>query len=128
MFSEKYLKHKHYLEVGNIIYLNWKANKSFRDPDALDIDINSMGVLADLKDKYTQITLQLLEREISEKFVNELVSIVQKHPGKCTLRIVLNAEDHTLSVQTIAGLNKVETSPEFLKEVERLIGDRYKLN
>ena len=128
MFSEKYLRHKHYLEVGNIIYLNWKASKSFRDPDALDIDINSMGVLADLKDKYTQITLQILEREITEGFVNELVNIVQKHPGKCTLRVMINAEDQTLSVQTTASLNKVESSPEFLKALERLIGDRYKLN
>jgi DNA polymerase-3 subunit alpha len=127
VFSDKYLKFKHYLEQGNIIFLNWKTNKSYRDPNALEIEINSMGVLADLKDKYTQITLQIYESELSEKFVDELNAVFTKYPGKSSLRMVLIAEDPTHSVQTISNL-RVDTNPDFLKELERLISDRYKLN
>jgi DNA polymerase-3 subunit alpha len=127
LFSEKYLKLKHYLEPGNIIYLNWKAGKSFRNPDGLETDINSMGVLADLKDKYTQITMQLNENEMSEPFVNALIDVFMRHPGKCSIKMILLANDPSLSVETKAAL-KVDTGPDFLKELEKLIGDRYRLN
>lgn len=127
VFSDKYLKFKHYLEEGNIIFMNWKTNKSYRDPDALEIEINSMGVLADLKDKYTQITLQIYESELSDKFVDELNAVFTKYPGKSSLRMLLIAEDPTHSVQTISNL-LVDTNPDFLKELNRLISDRYKLN
>ena len=127
VFSEKYLKFKHYLEPGNIMYMNWSTKKSFRDPNALDIEINSMGVLADLKDKYTQITLQVLEHEISEQFVNELVAVFEKHPGKSAIRMIIMTVDPAQSVQTLSSL-RVDTNVDFLKELELLIGDRYKLN
>jgi DNA polymerase-3 subunit alpha len=127
LFSEKYLKLKHYLDPGNIIYINWKPNKSFRNPDGLETDILSMGVLADLKDKYTQITMQVNEIEMSEVFVNALVDIFLRHPGKCSIKMILAANDATLSVQTKANY-KVDTNPDFLKELETLIGDRYRLN
>jgi DNA polymerase-3 subunit alpha len=127
VFSEKYLKFKHYLEPGNIMYMNWSTKKSFRDPNALDIEINSMGVLADLKDKYTQITLQVLEHEISEQFVNELVAVFEKHPGKSSIRMIIMTVDPAQSVQTLSSL-RVDTNADFLKELALLIGDRYKLN
>jgi hypothetical protein len=107
--------------------MNWSTKKSFRDPNALDIEINSMGVLADLKDKYTQITLQVLEHEISEQFVNELVAVFEKHPGKSTIRMIIMTLDPAQSVQTLSSL-RVDTNADFLKELELLIGDRYKLN
>ena len=36
----QYLKSKHYLEQGNIMFMNWSTKKSYRDPDALEIEIN----------------------------------------------------------------------------------------
>jgi DNA polymerase-3 subunit alpha len=127
LFSDKYLKFKHYLEQGNIMYMNWSTKKSYRDPDALEIEINSMGVLADLKDKYTQITLQVLEHEISEKFVNELLAVFEKHPGKSAIRMIIMTVDPAHSVQTVSSM-RVDTNSDFLKELEQIIGDRYKLN
>jgi len=41
--------------------------------------------------------------------------------------MILAANDATLSVQTKANF-KVDTNPDFLKELETLIGDRYRLN
>jgi DNA polymerase-3 subunit alpha len=127
LFSDKYLKFKHYLEQGNIMYMNWSTKKNYRDPDALEIEINSMGVLADLKDKYTQITLQVLENEISEQFVNELVAVFEKHPGKSAIRMIIMTVDPAQSVQTLSSM-RVDTNSDFLKELGQLIGDRYKLN
>jgi hypothetical protein len=71
--------------------------------------------------------LQIYESELSEKFVDELNAVFTKYPGKSSLRMVLIAEDPTHSVQTISNL-RVDTNPDFLKELERLISDRYKLN
>jgi DNA polymerase III subunit alpha len=128
MFSETYLKYKHFMEKGNLVFFNWKPKKSYRNPDDLEIDIISMGLMSDLKDKYSQITLNVEEYLINEKFVDNLTKALEAHPGKCKVKLNLFATDSTLNVSFSSNSIKVEVNPELLRELDQLIGSRYKLN
>jgi len=128
LFSEKYLQLKHYLEVNQIIYLNWKTTKSFRDPDAQEIMILSMGITADLKDKYTQLSITLHESDLNETYVSTITDLLLKHPGKCKLKINLVSQDASMNVNLISSTMKIDANSELLAEMEKLVGDRFTLN
>jgi len=128
LFSEKYLKLKHFLEPNQMVYINWKANKSYRNPEELETEILSLGILADLKDKYTQLTVTISETDLNEAFINELSALLGKHPGKCKLKVNLAHPDPLLNVSLVSSSVKVDANSELLKDMERLVGARYSLN
>ena len=130
LFSEKYLKMKHFLVVGTIIYVNWKADKSFRNPDMLEPGIHSMGLMADLKDRYKQVTLNIHEVNLNEKFVNDLTELINRFPGKCNLRINLTSIQDDMHVSMVSENSKVDgTNPEFQQLMAKIVGqDFFQLN
>jgi DNA polymerase-3 subunit alpha len=130
LFSEKYLKMKHFLVVGTIIYVNWKADKSFRNPDMLEPGIHSMGLMADLKDRYKQVTLNIHEVNLNEKFVNDLTELINRFPGKCNLRINLTSNQDDMHVSMVSENSKVDgTNPEFQQLMAKIVGqDFFQLN
>ena len=128
VFSETYLKIKHFLEKGSILYFNWKTKTSYRNPEELELDILSMGLLSDLKDRYTQITLTIYEPHVNTFFVDQLTSIIKENPGKCKVKIRIQSPDPTLSIQLISSNFKVDANPDFVRELEKLVGNNYLLN
>jgi DNA polymerase-3 subunit alpha len=128
LFSEKYLIHKHFLDVGRIVYLNWKVSKDFRDANQLTIEILKMGVLADLKDKYSKISLTISEAVLSEKTIEDLSILLSSHPGKCTVRVNLKSKNPALNIELKSTQLKVEANPELLKAIEKMNGVEYFLN
>jgi DNA polymerase-3 subunit alpha len=128
VFSETYLKIKHFLEKGSILYFNWKTKTSYRNPEELELDILSMGLLSDLKDRYTQITLTISEPHVNTFFVDQLTSIIKQNPGKCKVKIRIQSPDPTLSIQLISSSFKVDANPDFVRELEKLVGNNYLLN
>jgi len=128
LFSEKFLLHKHFLETGRIVYLNWKASKDYRNPNELSVEILKMGVLADLKDKYSKISLTISETVLSEKTIDDLSILLNGHPGKCVVRVNLKSKDPALNVEFKSTHLKVDANPELLKAIEKMSGIEYFLN
>jgi len=128
LFSEKFLLHKHFLEVGRIVYLNWKVSKDFRNPNDFTVEILKMGVLADLKDKYSKISLSISETVLSEKTIEDLSILLNGHPGKCVVRVNLKSKDPALNVEFKSTHLKVDANPELLKAIEKMNGIEYFLN
>ncbi len=127
-FSESYLKFKHFIEKGSLVYFNWKTKASYRNKGELELEVLSMGLMSDLKDKYSQITLSVDEENINNLFIDSLSNTLKAHPGKCKVKINLFAQDSMLNLTFLSSTYKVEANPEFIREIEALIGDRYRLN
>lgn len=126
LFSDRYQRMKPYLDVGAIITIQWRVGTSFRNPEALELEINSINLMADLKDKYSQITLKVLEKDVNEQFITQLSSLVQRYPGQCQLRIQLQGIDPELNVNLISSSTKVDgANPEFQQVLSQLVGQEY---
>jgi DNA polymerase-3 subunit alpha len=125
LFSEKYLRMKHFLEVGNIIYFNWKISSRFDNPDNLEAEIMSMGLLADLKDKYSQVTIGLKERDLNEEFIRDFSSIILRFPGRCNLRIQLSGVEEGMELNLLSEHIKVDGgNPEFQEQINKMLGSK----
>jgi hypothetical protein len=87
-----------------------------------------MGVLADLKDKYSKISLTISETVLSEKTIEDLSILLNDHPGKCVVRVNLKSKDPALNVEFKSTHLKVDANPELLKAIEKMSGIEYFLN
>ncbi len=126
LFSDRYQRMKPYLETGTILTIHWRVGNSFRNPEALEIEISSISLMADLKDKYTQLTLQISEKDVNENFIQQLSTLVQRFPGQCKLRIQLQGIDPELNVNLVSSSTKVDGSnPEFQQVLSQLVGQEY---
>jgi len=128
LFSEKFFVHKHFLEIGRIVYLNWKVVKDYRNPDQVVVEILKMGILADLKDKYSKFSLTISENILNENTINELTDLLLKHPGKCIVKVNLKSKDPKLNVELKSTHLKIDANPELLKGIDKMVGIEYFLN
>jgi DNA polymerase III subunit alpha len=128
VFSEKYLRWKHFLEKGQIVHINWKLVKSFRNPELLEPEITGMGLLADLKDRYSQMIISIREADLSATMIGELYAVLTRHPGRCKLKINLHSLDLMLNVSFVSSEYTVSISNGFIEELEKLIGSKVMLN
>lgn len=128
IFSETYMKFKHLLEQGSIIYMNWKAREDFRDRTRFEPDILRIGLLTELKDKYTQVTFSVNENQLEESLIARMKVLFDENPGKCKLRIQLISRDPMLTISLQSGSIRIEPNPELLAEVSKLTGMEYQLN
>lgn len=128
IFSEQYLKCKHFFEKGNIVYMNWTVVSKFGNAEMLEVKINSMGLLADLKSKYKQLTMTIPEKSVDDLLVENLTALVQENKGKCILKIKLQSPDAGLNISLTSSNFRVDANPEFLRNLEKLIGNSFFLN
>jgi DNA polymerase-3 subunit alpha len=123
LYSEKYLRLKHFLEVGSIVYINWKVSHRYDNPDNLEIEIISLGLLADLKDKYSNVTIGLKEHDLNEQFIRDFSSIILRFPGRCNLRIQLSGVEEGMELNLLSEHIKVDGgNPEFQEHMNKMLG------
>ncbi len=128
IFTETYLKCKHFLEKGNIVYFNWKVQGRFHNENDLEVKIGKMALLSELKEAYSMLTMLITESHVDDVFVKNLTEIIKANPGKCKLKIRIESADPTLSINLISSNVRVDTNPQFLRDIERMIGKSYFLN
>jgi DNA polymerase-3 subunit alpha len=126
LFSDKYMKMKHYLEPGTIVTLQWRIGNRFGNADQPEVEIMGMNLMADLKDKYSQVTLKLSEVNINETFIQQLTGLIQQFPGKCQLRIQLQGLNPELNVNLLSSTARVDASnADFQELLGKMIGQEY---
>jgi hypothetical protein len=85
----------------------------------------SMGLLADLKDKYSQVTIGLKERDLNEEFIRDFSSIILRFPGRCNLRIQLSGVEEGMELNLLSEHIKVDGgNPEFQEQINKMLGSK----
>ncbi|MBN2614973.1 MAG: DNA polymerase III subunit alpha [Bacteroidales bacterium] len=91
MFSETYLKMRHMLVEGNMLFIKAKVEASRYDESNLNINIIEISLLEEVLDKIGKnITLAINPKIVDEDFIRELKSMVQETPGETTLHFTVN--------------------------------------
>jgi len=84
LFSEAYLKHRHFLEEGHALFITGKYQQSkFRDDGSFEFNIIGIDLLSEVRDKMmTALTFNLTLEELNEPLVQELAKVCKQNPGK----------------------------------------------
>lgn len=129
LFAEDYLKFKHFLGEGYILYIKGRNQLRFKSEDQFEFRIHQIELLSEIRDKYTKvIELNVDINDINEGLIDDLESLLKSHNGKCLLKINVIDREEKYKIGFSAKRLKVDISNELLDELSKIPHLTYKLN
>lgn len=129
LFGKDYVEFSKFVEIiGNMVFITGKYQQRPYNPDEYEFKITSIELLAEIKDQLTEgITVQIPLPQLDEVMVENVLALVESHPGKHYLNLeVINEEKHRINLYSKS--KKVNVSQEFIEELEELLDVPYRLN
>ncbi len=128
MFSEDYLKLKHFSVEGNYVLIKARIQNRYDLQEQLEIKITNISLLAEaIKDLTREITVLIDVGEINKERVYLLKGLLDEHKGNVDLKIKLIDKSENKTVELKSRNSKVNPAP-FIKSLEEVKFLKYRLN
>jgi DNA polymerase-3 subunit alpha len=128
MWSEDFLRFKHFLTIGQMLYVKGIMKPGFRSPDQFEFKVNQVILLAEVRERLlNKVTLTVKTDKFKNGFLQEFQSIVQNHKGTAVLKINILDEEQRIGVKTMSTRFKINFENEMVKALEEMEIE-YKLN
>ncbi len=125
--NEEYHKFGSLLKKGQVVYIEGMNRRGYNS-DSYFFKIFDVKLLDTVGKMLTKsITLYLPSFKITEKFISDLLSFVEKRKGKHRLRIVITDDSGTNKIKTVSKKLRVNIDNDFVKEMKKR-GIVYKIN
>ncbi|MCH8905373.1 MAG: DNA polymerase III subunit alpha, partial [Bacteroidetes bacterium] len=129
LFSEGYLKMRHFLVDGETIFIKGRMQMRNNFDDRIELRIKSMMLLNEVLDKEIRfINIHIPLSDISDELMNDLNKIIEEHPGKCELKIKVFDQAENISVMLPSQNVKLHVDRELIKSLESVNGLKINLN
>ncbi|NVO03772.1 MAG: DNA polymerase III subunit alpha, partial [Bacteroidetes bacterium] len=116
VFSEDYLKFKHFLEEGFFLHIKAKVQNRYSS-DILEIKIQSISLLQSILEKnFRGVTIQMHLEEINEKVTENILKLAKVHSGKSFLK--LNVYDNIENLNLTMSSKKYAVNSNFAKSLD----------
>ena len=100
MFGERYTDNKSWIELNAQIFIVAKGEKSYRDPDKLDLNIQQMTFLEDtVANQLKKVTIDMSVNEINEAMMTKLFDLVDER-GKVGLCFKIKSGDKAVKASS----------------------------
>jgi DNA polymerase-3 subunit alpha len=129
LFSEDYLKMKHFLVKDTFLYIKGKIQNRFGQPDNFEFKVQNMQLLGEVREKMAHsVTLKLPLEAVTQGFVNQITQVAQSYPGKCHLKFSIYDMEEKISLELPSKKFKVNPDNEFINTVKAIDLVQFKLN
>jgi DNA polymerase III subunit alpha len=130
LFSEDYLRMKHFLEKDAFLYIKGKVQNRFQSSDQFELKVQQIQLLTELREKMAQsVKLTIPADIVSEDFVSRITSVLSKYPGRCKLKVTfVNRDEKPFSVELQSKSIRVNPSNDFLQELQEIPEVQFRLN
>jgi DNA polymerase-3 subunit alpha len=100
MFGERYTENKSWIELNAQIFMVAKGEKSYRDPDKLDLNIQQMTFLEDtVANQLKKVTIDMSIKDINEAMMTKLFDLVDER-GKVGLCFKIKSGDKAIKASS----------------------------
>ena len=128
LFSEDYLKLKHFLVEGFNVLVQVRVQLRRREKEQLEIKVVNISLLAEALEKYTRtITIHLKADSVTEALITDLKKLMRSGKGDCQVKIRLEDQENKTSLLLQPRNNTVDPV-RFLNELQQLPDVTFKLN
>ena len=128
LFSEDYLKFKHFLEKDSLLFIKARVQPKYGSTDLLELKIHNIGLLSEvLKKCVNDITVKISLADISEDFIEKISKSMKKKSGNCKLKFAVYDTLENISIELPSRKMKVD-STDFLKIITGYPEVKFKIN
>ena len=128
LFSEEFLKVKHFLEVDCFVFIKARIESRYDAPDQLNLRINTVTLLQEVFEKNAKsITVAINLLDVTPANIEFLHTLAKKNKGKNLLKIQVKDEEEKLSVEIPSKKFRVEAK-EFSRGLEAFPEFSFKIN
>ncbi|TAE86098.1 MAG: DNA polymerase III subunit alpha, partial [Bacteroidetes bacterium] len=128
MWSEEYLKYKHLISVGQMLYIKGMMKPRFNSDDQFEFKVNNMMLLADVREKMlNSVLINIKTDRIQPPFLQELYQLLDASKGNALVKLNLIDEQQKLVVNTVARRFKINFDNDTMLKLEQLELD-YRIN
>lgn len=120
MFGEEYLKHRHFMNVGNFLYLTGKVEERYNQPGVWEFRPRLIQLLNDVRDNLAaELVLDIPAEELTENMVDELEAAIIQSSGSCKIKVFISDSVTGLKVDLMSKKYLVKVTNELLDAIER---------
>ena len=124
LFGQDYINYGRYGRLGMYLLISARMEPMRWDPKRFDLRIGQIRLLQDEKDKRIEkISITLSIHGLDEPTINELSTLIKKHPGNSLLYFKVIDSEHNISLNLFAPNLRVEVTRDlvdYLKENENI--------
>ena len=129
LFSESYLKLKHFLVPNSFLFLSGKADLRWKTTDQFEFKIGQIQLLSEVRDKKIKtVTLQMSLADLSDGIINEVNEIINNNPGNVSIKINVSDPGEKISIDMLSKKYKISPNNEFLERLKNVKGLKCVLN
>jgi DNA polymerase-3 subunit alpha len=128
MWSEDYLKYKHLISIGQMLFLKGMMKPRFNSEDQFEFKVNSMTLLADVREKMlTSVLVNIKTEKVQQQFVQEFFQLLDHSKGNALLKLNIIDEKQKIVVLAASRRFKINFDNDTMKRFDELELD-YKIN
>jgi DNA polymerase-3 subunit alpha len=128
LFGESYLKLKHYLQIGNMLYIAGKMQPRYNNPQEQEIRIENIELLSSIRQKKLhKITLNISLKQINPALIHDLKNLTTTHKGNVKLCLQVSNADTKQVLNLYSNMN-INASTDFLNAINTLSIDGFGVN
>jgi len=121
LWGEDFLKYKHFLESGSMLFIRGKYQLRFNSDDRWELKISSVQLLQDVREKMTKkVTLTLSLPEVSDEVIGKMEKLLTKHKGNYPVAVRVDDVAESFSLNFAAAKSGVNLSDEFMSEMNEI--------
>ncbi len=120
VFSEQYLRIKHLIFEGAILFVSAKVEARFNDETNLQVQVKEVMLMEEVLEKKSHsVLINLSASEVNEEFTNKLIKATREKSGKTPLAIQLWDPEEKRSIKLKSITVKIDPAG-FIAELEKL--------
>ena len=128
LFGEDYLKNKHFLVMGNFLYLTGRVEERYNQPGLWEFRPKVFHLLSEIRNELSkEIELQVDATQLNAVIVDDIERIAREFHGKCLLKLVVYDTTEQIKVDLMAKKYLVDPSNSFFEEIADIEGINAKI-
>ena len=123
LFGEDYLKHAHFINPGEFLYLKGKVQTRWKQEDNFEFKVQSIQLLPDVRSKVCKnVSISINVSEFKETTLDKIEQLFEANKGTCNLEVVLVDTLESVSLKMFSRKYKVTPTNELIDELKVIEG------
>lgn len=129
LFGKDFIEYNKYMVNGIFIYVKAKVQDRFNQPNSLEIKIQKIELLENVKENiFSTMKLKLDINAINEELINNIETVLKSSQGKCSVELYLEDPTENINVKLFSKSQKIAITTELMMELDKIGSLTYELN